>query len=317
MKSTTKKNLLAALLIVASAALLVVGFFAYFSDRGDADTVATAGTVRIDVENETDPNDLNNINPGDHDWGLADYLGAAWTDITDGSLHPIALSVENVGNKSVKIRNSIDLIIDFAKDEFVLGDEFMFFLTETEDREEVGAKELEKKYFLFKEPGATGKIFATLYFEVDASDGVTTAGYYAVDASDKPDSVNQFFEDDFTECIGIRYIVFDADPTKGYILQGVESSPGAGDAEDDPSDGLAADANEGYTYYLGLKAGADNSYQSATVNINWSVEAIQHRNTDSTVAWTKISSTTLSGKVPAWNEDAAGSVLVPAPTPDP
>ena len=45
MKKTTKKNLLAVLLIVASAALLVVGIFAFFSDRGDAKTDGTAGTV--------------------------------------------------------------------------------------------------------------------------------------------------------------------------------------------------------------------------------------------------------------------------------
>ena len=306
MKSTTKKNLLAVLLIVASAALLVVGFFAYFSDRDDAETVATAGTVRIDVVDETDADDLNNINPGDHDWNLAAYLGASWDDITDGSLHPIALSVENAGNKSVKIRNSIDLIYQFTDPAYTLGEEFPFFLTETEDREAVTAAELAKKYFLFDDPDDPGKILSTLYFAPGSSD-VTTAGYYVVDARDEPDSASTFFEDDFTECIGIRYIVFDADPAKGYILQGV----GTG-AENETTDGITGDT--GYTYYLGLRAEADNRYQGATVNITWSVEAIQHRNTDSVEAWTKIASATMSGKVPAWNEDASGNALV---TPDP
>ena len=304
MNTTTKKNLFGILLLVVAAALLVTGVFAIFSDRGDAETVATAGTVRIEVTNDTVPGNLLNINPGDHDWGLAEYLGytdwaAADDSITGGSRHPIALSVENVGNKSVKIRNSIDLILEFAEEEFVLGEEFMFFLTETEDRKESDAAELAKKYFLFKDPGDADKTLATLYLG---------DGYYAVDAEDQ--AVGSRVSEDLTTCIGIRYIVFDDDPENGYILQGVGSN-----AEADTSDGIAADANEGYTYYLGLKAGADNRYQGATVRITWSVEAIQHRNTDSTNAWTKVASETMSGKVPAWNEDAEGAVIVVTPNP--
>ena len=304
MKSTTKKNLLAGLLIVASVVLLVVGVFSFFSDRGDANAVATAGTVKITVENKTDPDDLKNINPGDHDWDLATYLGytdwaVAGTSITDGSLHPIALSVENTGNKSVKIRNSIDLLIDFDDDDYVIGDEFMFFLATEADRTATGAAELEKKYYLFKDGSDT---LVTLLFTTGVSDG---SGYYVVNANDEPVDTTDCIAADLSTCIGIRYIVFDADPANGYILQGVGAN-----AEAEPSDGIEADANPGYTYYLGLKAGADNRYQGATIDITWSVEAIQHRNTDSTNAWTKVGGATASGKVPAWNEDATGNELI-------
>jgi hypothetical protein len=304
MENTAKKNLLAGLLLIMSVALLVTGIFAFFSDRGDAETSGTAGTVRITVPDDAPTTvGLDNINPGDHDWELATYLGytdwaAAGTSIAEGSTHSISLGVVNAGNKSVKIRNTIDLAVEFVDPDFELGDDFMFFLTAEEDRTATGAAELAKKYYLFGTD-------VTLYFAT--TDGVSTAGYYTVDTDDEPVTfVAADLTTDLTPCTGIRYIVFDADPANGYILQGTGTN-----AEADASDGAAPDANPGYTYYLGLKAGADNRYQGATVNITWSVEAIQHRNTDATNAWQTITSLSTTGKVPAYDEAADGTELNP------
>ena len=314
MKSTTTKNLLAILLIVSAAALLVVGILAFFSDRADATAQGKAGNVQLNVSDTVTATDLDNINPGDHDWGLAQYLGyTGWDDagavsIADGSTHEISLVVENAGNKSVKIRHAIDLKVELdadlvGSDYSLLSKDFMFFLTEEEDRSETGAAELAKKYYLFQ--GAEGKTLIALYFE--AGDPITTAGYYAVDGNDSPVTPVTVIDEAVTPFIGIRYVVFDADPDAGYILKGTGN-----DAEAEASDG--ADGPGTYTYYLGLKAGADNRYQGAEINIEWSVEAIQHRNTDATKAWVLISSATASGKVPARNEDASGNLFIP-PTP--
>ena len=301
----TKKNLLAALLLVSAVALMLTGFLAFFTDREDTTVTGTAGIVEIEVEADFDLADFNNINPGDHDWELAEYLGYAdWagagTSITDGTLHPISLTVTNIGNKSVKTRHSIDITVDFLPTNPVLEGDFMFFLTETEDRAATGAKELEKKYYLFED--AVGNTVLALYFDdTDVANLlVDTAGYYVVDADDMP--VDSSSYEDFNTCKGIRYILFDDDPDSGYILKGLLGSPGAEREDTDGGDGPIT-----YPYYLGLKAQADNLYQGATVTVVWSVEAIQHRNTDSTKAWTKITSATINGKVPTNTQYADGT----------
>ena len=307
MTNTTKKSILASLLIITSVALLVTGIFSFFSDRGDVTATGVAGTVEINVawvKSDTAMKaDLANINPGDHDWNLAEFLGFADWDATgadkiaSGSVHPITISVENLGNKSVKVRNSIDLVVYSSDGDPLYDNEFMFFLTETANRIE-STGELGKKYYLFG-------IDPTLYFDV-GDEGVTVAGYYKVDQNDKPDNTYTPLQTSLITCNGIRYVIFDSALDSGHILQGT----GAG-AEAETSDGIAADQNPGYTYYLGLKAQADNKYQEANVEIVWSVEAIQHRNTDNVYAWQKITSlNTTSGKIPKAGE-AADGVIIP------
>jgi len=305
MTNTTKKSILASLLIITSVALLVTGIFSFFSDRAEATATGVAGTVNISVTNNTIPANLANINPGDHDWNLAKFLGFSDWDavgaasIAPGSTHPISIGVENQGNKSVKVRNSIDLIVYSSDGDPLYDNEFMFFLTSTGDRTESNVEELGKKYYLFG-------IVPTLYFSV-GEEGVTVAGYYKVDQYDKPDSTDTPLQTSLITCNGIRYIIFDSSLSSGHILKGT----GVG-AEADASDGVDADQNPGYTYYLGLKAQADNKYQEANVEIVWSVEAIQHRNTDSVYAWQKITSlNTTTGKVPAINEKSDGSIITP------
>jgi len=310
MTSTMQKNILAVLLIIASVALLITGVFSFFSDRGDADATGTVGTVQIEIPaTGIAYTGLQNINPGDHDWNLAKSLGfSGWNDpklnanpITEGSTHSMSLEVKNVGNKSVKVRNTIDLVVSFANDDIVQpGDDYMFFLTSFPIRSADGATELAKKYFLFT---VDGKTVQALYLK--ASDAVVSAdGYYIVDASDAPIVTSAPDYANLTTCTGIRYIVFDADPAKGHILKGVGD-----DAEDEATDGVAG--TQDYKYYVGLKAQADNRYQGATLDIMWSVEAIQHRNTDSTLAWTKIAEGMATAKVPARDEKADGNPITP------
>ena len=309
MTSTMQKNILAVLLIIASIALLITGVFSFFSDRGTATAVGQVGTVEIDVDDgiviDVDM-PLSNINPGDHDFDLATYLGYddwddAGTSITEGSKHYLSLHVANAGNKSVKIRNTIDLLVEFADPDYKFIDDVWVFLTTEENREADGAKELAKKYYLFED--GNGDIVPTLYFPVDGT--VTTAGYYTVDALD---SHLVLVGTNISECVGVRYVVFDPDEDGSYVLQGV----GGAEAENIPSiDGTVTEKD--FEYYLGLRAEADNRYQGATININWSVEAIQNRNTDATNAWTKIASATISGtaagKVPNRTEGADGNII--------
>ena len=310
MRSLTKKNLLAVLLLISAIALILTGFLAFFTDRAETTANGVAGTVAINVDDGVTDADLANINPGDHDWELATYLGyanwdAAGTAITAGTEHELKLEVTNAGNKSVKVRNVIDLIVDFAENNVTLENtDFLFFLTTAGDRiaEDADTAELslDDAFYLF---GAAPKYNVTVF----SATGDEDEGYYAVDAdgeaiTDDEDD-DYFFAEDLSTCVGIRYIVFDA---ATHILQGV----GTG-AEAEETDGVVSQLT--YTYYLGLKASADNRYQGATVDVNWTVEAIQHRNTDSANAWTKITSATTSGRVPARIEDATGSVIEDTP----
>ena len=299
MKRTTKKNLLATLLVITAVALLLTGIFAFFSDRATVETTGTAGIVDVDAVFEENLADLANINPGDHDWDLATYLGyadwtAAGTNITPGTEHPIELTVTNLGNKSVKVRHVIDLTVDAAFHD----DDFMFFLTSFADRTDADAGELVEKYFLF------GEDVTQWGTTVDDGDG-----YYTLDENGDPDNLRAAT---LVDCTGVRYIVFDTDLASGHILMGVGNPPS--DPTDAPEQDPAIDgalSENVFTYYLGLKAAADNRYQDAEVTITWTVEAIQHRNTDAVNAWTKISSATTTGHVPAQGEYYDGSTITP------
>ena len=296
MKATTKKNLLGISLIVTATALLITGIFAIFSDSATADTNGKVGTVDIGVDFEINGDVLANINPGDHDYELAEYLGTPddWDDITDGTPHPLGLTITNDGNKSVKVRNVIDLIVTLADPDLPKKDEFLFFLTTEVDREadEAETAELVPDYYLFSD-GGTG-LHATKWFTT--TDGVTTDGYYTVDADGDPVTI---VATNLESCIGARYL------STITILSGI----GEG-AEIDG--GTLTDID--YEYYLGLKAQADNRYQGAEIDITCIVEAIQHRNT-SDDSWTIISSATGTGKVPAKDEAADGTVLTTTTTP--
>ena len=314
MKSTTKKNLLAVLLMAASVALLVMGIFAFFSDRGDADVRGIAGTVNVEVGDiNGDGSDLININPGDHDWRLAEYLGYAdWADagtsITAGSEHEIALEIANQGNKSVKIRNTIDLIVDLAFDNVTVGEDFMFFLTAEGDRTATGAAELAEKYYLLDLDGPGSAPYTVVKFFAVGGD-FTAEGYYEVDASGVAvDPTAGPVATTLATCVGVRYIVFDPNPANGYILKGVGTAAEA--PEEDPAiDGTIS--TKDFTYYLGLRADADNRYQGAELQIDWHVEAVQHRNTDSANVWAKVAEKHAQVLVPAHDEDAEGTKLVP------
>ena len=303
MQATTKKNLLGILLILAAVTLLITGIFAFFSDSDDATAEGKAGTVDIEVEFDIESDVLANINPGDHDHNLATYLDADWSDITDGSEHPLGLTITNVGNKSVKVKNVIDLIVTLD-DPDLTEDKFLFFLTSESDREETDAstKELAPDYYLFKnnpvDPDAP--IIVTKWFDDTSAEVDDGEGYYAVDDKyEVIDSDNVSYQTLNSEFIGVRYI-------STSVMQGI----GTGAENDSSIDGEAGPLV--YAYYLGLKAEADNRYQGAEIEITCIVEAIQNRNT-SDDAWTKISSATSTGKVPAKGEAADGTALTTTP----
>ena len=68
---------------------------------------------------------------------MAEYFGySGWSDtgatsIIAESEHSFSLEMENKGNKSVKVRNVIDLIVDFAYDDVTVRGGFIFFLIRT------------------------------------------------------------------------------------------------------------------------------------------------------------------------------------------
>ena len=289
----SKKNLLAVLLIVSSIILILAGTLASFSEKANADIVGQAGTVKISADFSNFINAaIANINPGDHDSNLKQYLGApTWSDIHPGIEHKLEAEISNLGNKSVKVRDVIDILVTPVDPGKLNKNEFMLFLTTATDRTAADAesKVLTPKYFLFSNGSG----------EYDVAEH-TGDGYYTLKNDGTPDTK---IATDITDCIGVRFVLFNPEIGGGCILQGIGNN-----AENVASvDGIAGPVKR--TYYLGLKATADNNYQGAKITVDWVVEAMQNRNTDDATDWTKISSATATGYVPANNEDASGTEI--------
>ena len=89
---------------VAAATLIVGSALALFTDETESDAAAKAGTVKIDVSPITFTN-AGNVNPGDNDPTIS-------PDAHSGTTHDVKYVVSNLGNKSVKTRQTIILTCD-------------------------------------------------------------------------------------------------------------------------------------------------------------------------------------------------------------
>lgn len=103
-----KNKLKVAGLGIVGTAIVGAGTFAFFSAKSDTTLEASkVGTVAIDATAEIKhEGDLNNLNPGDNDKTVP-------ATNRKGTDHEFKINVKNTGNKSVMVRNIIEVI---AKD---------------------------------------------------------------------------------------------------------------------------------------------------------------------------------------------------------
>ena len=117
MSTTTRKRISLAL-VLCLALTLVVGSFAFFTDRYDADATATAGNIDLVF---TDMSTFAEHKVDGQTNGYTD--GKVWTDgklIADGDvMNPgdnfdMGYKVENTGSKSIDVKQQIVLTSDVA-----------------------------------------------------------------------------------------------------------------------------------------------------------------------------------------------------------
>jgi len=98
-------------LTVAASALalaaLAGGAFAFFSDKDEDSTGATAGTVAVQLSGLAMEN-KGNINPGDNDPNNI----REDDEVRPGTNHDLSFTVENTGNKSIRTKTEITITLN-------------------------------------------------------------------------------------------------------------------------------------------------------------------------------------------------------------
>ncbi|MEG1894815.1 MAG: TasA family protein [Oscillospiraceae bacterium] len=253
--NTNKKRTTVVLLVVAMTAVLVFGSFAYFTDRETAQVTGTAGTVDIKMTNTVqlaDADGKNILNPGD--------------------MRTSSFKVDNVGNKSVDIRENIVLTSSVKM---------------TEER---GQAEFEI-YNSADVTNITGYGYVPYAFTANATYTDATVAYKAFVAGGY--LTPETFGLKAAPAVGVR--TFDASGLKvSYFIDGIvlDGKSVKGDYTDAELDTTATAANAVTTtdglYVLVFRGTANNNFQNATLTMDILAEAKQHRNTDGK-DWTNVS----------------------------
>lgn len=302
MKSSKKLGV--ALLAVATAlAVLVISAFALFSDGDNASTKGQIGTVEIGiVDDEVTLSNDDNLNPGDYDPNNPD-------DANPGTPHDLEFAIENLGNKSIDLRNTIVLYVTEKDNAEGLHYNPLLKGTDGNYLKEGASDELYvsvfKLYGKLKTGDPHGDADATTeltpkFFMVKGSDAIHPWADIGSTAALSPDNV-----------VAVIY-----KPAQD-VLSGNNDLTGYEPEEDAEGDEYP-DFKE-FTYYLAMDRRADNNFQDLTLNIDVIAEAKQHRNTtddDWDIVVTK--SLTVNGKdydvVPDVSEDNRG-IATTLPTP--
>lgn len=262
-----KKKLLAIGAISVGAAAIIIGSsLALFSDTDSESTKAKVGTLDIAISNANLSNNQN-VNPGDNDPAVDKYEIPPVSESTPDSLpegvepeappirpvsttpHNLTYTVDNLGNKSAKTRQTI-IITAVDKDKAVINpDVFALFEDYNKDETAQANEQLKDKSYIL-------------------SDGSELAANLNSDSS---------FEK-IDNCVAVRY-VFESDSFDGININD-------NDAEDEYDTTVKRDddtnsATKDYDYLFSMAKSAGNEYQAADITIEIMVEALQFRNTNS------------------------------------
>lgn len=256
---------------VAAATLIVGSALALFTDETESDAAAKAGTVKIDVSPITFTN-AGNVNPGDNDPTIS-------PDAHSGTTHDVKYVVSNLGNKSVKTRQTIIL---------------------TCDEQGSSTKLLDARYLALYNRDA----------ELSDKTYISSEGKSYSDISEFDSDVDKPQEAYIT---AVKYTYF-SDSFEGFDPN-AEKEDGFSvvAAKDDTVD---SPVEKEYSYSFSLLKDASNQYQGADITVDVIVEAMQYRNTESS-DWdviTKVEKVYSSADVPMTvvpkeDEDASGNKI--------
>lgn len=335
MNSTKRKRVAVGLIAAACAALLGTGTLALFSDNAITSVKGVAGSLAVSLDGLRLENAAN-INPGDHD----DSVPESYIPDPDDPLyatdeggqplpvpivttpHALTFSVEALGNKSMRTRETIILearienIETFAEDDpdsDVL--EITMRTTPGEEQEpevrrirkdvianidrDNGVIELDPtRFHLLYKNGlrfAAGQSQASGEIELGSGREMGMKTYYVLDDQGQR---TEILPADWKEGQKITAIKYVRNPD---IFDGVGQNCETEEASTVKRDESGV-ARKEYEYFLRMDKETDNSYQGALINIDVQVDGLQYQNTVE-ADWIPLAQAMASGYVSGLSEE--------------